>query len=421
VTLAAPLPPAPGPEIVPSGVVSEARAARDYVDLHFPFEARIGGIACEGVAFSRRSVTLREPAGAPPLPSGPQPAVLRFRLSGFVLELEFLAEPATGAPVPAGLRRYRIARIGPQNQTALARLIRFLMTGVVPGPEDIAAEEDDETPLAAVPPTAPPPLRRGWLVLSLAASLAVIAAALVGGSLLVHRELTTLHSDRAVLTAPRIDLVSAVSGRVAQVAAAPGGTIARDQAAVTMTNAEIAADLASGTARVAYYDAILADAARGAGQGQGRAAAPEDPALRRERDYAMALLLASRQRATSLQVFSPCTCLVLWAADAGQPVRPGDRLMTLVRTGDALTVEVQVPVRDALGLRAGRKADLVPPGPGRPFRATLRAILSGPPDGPVAGRPATRADGTMATLVFIPDTAPELSLLGVPLKAEIQR
>jgi hypothetical protein len=402
------------PEAVGPSIIHEARSSRDYVDLHFPFTARIGNIDYEGITFSRNSLIVQPAATVKPL--GELPAILRLRLSGFVLELEFVVVCAN---VTEGRARFQIARIDPSNQAVLARLIRMLMIGIIPNVDDLALPEDEETPLFASTGNDGP----RW-PLAAAAFLCIVillAGSYFGGQALYYR-LMTVQSEQAVLVAPQISLTSTISGKVAQIAVERDGQVDRDDLIVALTNADIEAELAAAEARLDYFNARLADEHPSTASAEIVDYAVSEPqhderTLRRERDYATALFQASRLRATALRIYAPCDCISIWSLEPGMMVVPGDRLMTLLRREHNLTVEVKVPLAEAFKLEPGLRATLAYPGITERFGATLTEVRLVSPDSKEEYRSAAR----FATLVLTPDVPADPSRLGESLRAVVYR
>lgn len=401
-------------EAIGPSVAHEARRSRDYVDIRFPFIARIGNIDCEGITFSRNSVVVQ--AGNFAQHMGELPVILRLRLTGFALELDFFAICTS---VAEGKARFQIARIDPSNQAVLARLIRMLMIGIVPNVDDLAPQEDEETPL--VPPSGDGGNRWPLIASAFLCIAMLLAGAYFGTQTLYHR-LMTVQSDQAVLVARRIELTTTVGGQVAQIARGPDGQVVRDDRVVVLTNPDIEAELSAGEARLAYFNARLADGHSNTVSDEAMDYSVSDPlieerTLRRERDYAAALLQAARLRATALTIHAPCDCFVLWSLEPGTVVTQGDLLMTLLRPEDKLTVEARVPVAEAFKLEPGLRANLAYPGVPEQFGATLTEVKLDSPDGIGEDRSSAR----FATLILTPDVPPDPSMLGEALRAVIYR
>lgn len=401
-------------ESVGPSVVHEARNSRDYVDLRFPFMARIGNIDYEGITFSRNSIVVQVGDFARPVEE--LPALLRLRMSGFTLELEFVAICKS---VAEGKARFKIARIDPSNQAVLARLIRMLMIGIVPSVDDLALPEDEETPLVQSAKHDDP---RWPLAAAAFMCIALLFAGAYFGMHTLYGRIMTVQSDQAVLVARQIDLTSTVGGIVAQIAVGPDGQVIRDNRIVMLNNSDIEAELSASEARLAYFNARLFDGHSNTAFDEAMDYSVSDPqieerTLRRERDYAAALLQAARLRATALSIYSPCDCFVLWSLEPGMVVTPGDRLMTLFRPEDKLTVEVKVPVAEAFKLEPGLRATLAYPGIPEQFGATLTEVRLVSPE----SRGDFRSTARFATLILTPDVPPDPARLGVALRAVIYR
>lgn len=402
------------PETVGPSIIHEARSSRDYVDLHFPFTARIGNIDYEGITFSRNSVVVQ--VAATGKPEGELPVILRLRLSGFFLEHEFVAVCAN---VAEGKARFRIARIDPSNQAVLARLIRLLMIGIIPNVDAMALPEDEETPFFASTGNDGP--RWPLAAAAFLCTVILLAGAYFGGQALYYR-LITVKSEQAVLVAPQISLTSTVSGKFAQIAVGRDGQVDRDDLVVALTNSDIEAELAAAEARLDYFNARLADETPSTASAETvdyTVSEPQDDEriLRRERDYATALFQASRLRATALRIYAPCDCISLWSLEPAMMVMPGDRLMTLLRREDKLTVEMKVPLAEAFKLEPGLRATLAYPGITERFGASLTDVRLVSPDSKEEYRSAAR----FATIVLTPDVPADPSRLGEQLSAVVYR
>lgn len=395
-------------------VALEARSSRDYVELCFPFIARIDGIDCEGLKLSRNSIVVK--VENPPQPSAETPVILRLRLSGFALELEFFA---ICSGIEGEIARFRISRIDPSNQAVLVRLIRMLMIGIVPNVDDLALPEDEETPLIE------PGMKNGarWPLATVAfLCMAIVMSGAFLGATTVYDRLMTVKSDKAVLVAQQVDLTSTVRGEVVQVVVGPDGRVGRDDRVAALKNTDIEADLNASEARFAYLSERLSDiqSKRAYDDTTDRSSSdiPTDERnLRRERDYAAALLQTARLRATALSIYAPCDCVVLWSVEPGAVVTPGERLMTLMRPEDKLTVEVKVPVDEAFKLEPGLRATFAYPGKLEGFDATLTEVRLISPE----AQGAYRSSAQFATLILTPDVPPDPSRLGQTVRAKIYR
>jgi multidrug resistance efflux pump len=376
--------------------------------------ARIDGIDCQGLKLSRNSIVVK--VENPPRPLAETPVILRLRLSGFALELEFFA---ICSGIEGEIARFRINRIDPSNQAVLVRLIRLLMIGIVPNVDDLVLPEDEETPLIH------PVMDNGarWRLTAVAfLCMAILMIGAYFGTQTIYDGLMTVQSDQAVLVVQHIDLTSTVRGEVAQVAVGPDGQVGRDDRVVVLTNADIEAELSASKARFAYFNADLSDMQSKRALDEDKDNSVSDPRtdernLRRERDYAAALLQAARLRATALSIYAPCDCVVLWSVEPGVVVTAGDRLMTLMRPEDKLTVEVKVPVDEAFKLEPGLRATVAYPGMLEGFDATLTEVRLISPEDQSEYSPSAR----FATLVLTPDVPPDPSRLGETLRAIIYR
>jgi mannuronan synthase len=395
-------------------IVHEARSSRDYVELCFPFMARIDGVDCEGLKISRNSIVVKIENS--PQPLAEMPVILRLRLSGFALELEF---SAVCSSIEGDVARFRINRIDPSNQAVLVRLVRMLMVGIVPNVDDIALPEDDETPLIH------PAMENGARLPLATVAFLCLAILLTGaffGMQVIYGRLMTVKSDQAVLVAQQIDVTSTVRGEVAQVAVGPDGRVGRDDRVAVLANADIEADVNASEARFAYFSARLSDikSERVHDDFMDNSVwdvGTDERNLRRERDYAAALLQSARLRATALSIYAPCDCVVLWSVETGAQVAAGERLMTLMRPEDKLTVEVKVPVDEAFKLEPGLRATFAYPGKVEEFDAILTEVKLIAPE----AQGTYRSSGRFATLILTPDVPPDPSRLGQAVRAVIYR
>ncbi|AWB47593.1 hypothetical protein HYN69_02900 [Gemmobacter aquarius] len=355
------------------------RDPRDFVEVSLPFSLERGESRIEGLRLSLCYLTLREPLPECPGEAGRE-VTMRVPLNGFDLtlpmQLEIVATDATGATG----HRYRILSIDPKGQATLARLLRLVLTGMLPGAADLLEEHDPPTPFTGSP-AGKTARALPWVVLVLS------LFALAGGAwVATHRAytaFTTLTSTSATMTAPRVDIKSPVFGTVSS-SVQTGAELSRDESVVTLRSAQLDADIQIAGANQRLF-AVLA--LRAAGQSAESLSVVLPDGYHREmskseislaRDVGEARLQAFVQQRAALSFHSPCSCRLVWIAASGTSVAPGDLVATLVNTAPSMvTVEAQFSDSVAALVRLNQQASVTMEAEGRQFTARVSAIGTG--------------------------------------------
>ena len=421
-------------EVIPqfsSGVVSEPRSGRSYVDVNFSFDVSLDGNPATGVSLSRRSFVVRLQNPASLIDCAVQEALLRLDLSGFVLEMKVQVAFAGNVGGGGDLYRYRIIQMESHNRVALEQLIPLLMSGVLPQLDDLLRGQDAETPKSNSA-TTKPRVRKPLVMIANVLSFGILIGLPAAVGMSYYASMTTIESTRATLTTQQFDLVSPSDGLIVDVLAHHGEVVRRDQPLVTIRNTDIDASIAASTARISYLDATLNDAVdRNSPQTHdpqivlsGLGTGPtNDKEVQRARDYEFALLSANLARRAGLQILSPCDCMVIWSSNPGGGAKSGDRVITLARTdANDIAVSALVPLSRALDVHAGQRASIRIPGSMTKWGATVQSVHQNVGRPPQAGADAGMLDsGDQVAVVLRPDDALDLALLGSPLQVAIHR
>lgn len=372
-------------EAAPRPALSVARRdGADFIEVPLAFTLSDGTRAWAGLRLSRRAlvVTATEPM---PVPDAAASIAMNLLLpfDGFDLRLPVAGQFVPVAGVP-GHWRFEFTALDPRVELAIAQVLRGVLMGVVPGPEDIAAGWDAETPDGAGA-AHPSPRRRPLLTIGCALLLIAGLAALCHQGYLA---LTQVAARAAAVSAQRIDILSAEFGTVAAGVLAAGAGVGPGDVLLRVDSPAVASLLAEA-------DALpVAD-----GHRAGR-------------------LAAARRRDAALTVSANCLCRVLWSAPAGMPVAPGTLVASLVVSDPAqLRVEALVPASVAGSLLAGQAAAIGWPGSSASIAASVETVRYD--IAPVARVGLGPDRGSSATVVLKPASPERLPVPGTPVNVII--
>ncbi|HVY20013.1 MAG TPA: hypothetical protein VHA70_08010 [Bauldia sp.] len=418
------------------GVVVEARDQRDFVEVAAEFQVIVAGLKLDGVRLSRRHVVARAPADPATkrtwtMRDGERvPLLVRIGLSGFVLEIAAYGVRRFALTQAGGHFRFDLQGMDRRNEAALAQVVRTLLRGEYPTVEEFAGPADTETPIAS-----PRKAERGFRgrALAIGGLAALFALGLAAyGALSVYAGFMTERSTIATLTAPRIDLFAATSGIVQANRSFSGLDVTRDQHLLSVFAPDLSADIQASEAKVGYYDALLGDGAAKANglrdtiapvgfDDLGLPQAAKPAMLRHARDFELGILQSLKTQSAALDVFAPCNCRVVWAADPRSTVKAGDLLVTLARTTpDDLRIEALFDLSEATAIHPGQRAKILDPATGDRITATVEQVLLDATDSPRIGVPeALRRDASHATVVLKAATPPTHLRIGAPLEVVI--
>lgn len=122
-------------------------------------------------------------------------------------------------------------------------------------------------------------------------------------------------------------------------------------------------------------------------------------------------------------MYASCECTVFWAAPAGDWVRKGDRLFTLVRTAPSdLLVEALVPLRAVPGIRQHDTGFIELPHSGELIEARVTLIALDSERQPRAGFPRwAQEEQSLASVLLRPSRTLPSDMIGVPVHVIFSR
>jgi mannuronan synthase len=314
---------------LPSGVFAERRSSREYVRVPISFECILGSRRCVGVYISLRSIFVQGHLVSELDFETPIEVCIRLPLSGYVLELRIVGRALRFAPQET-LLEIEIDDFLSGNSTVYARVVRMLLAGIVPSPEDILNDLDSETEVVPVEEVTAGRLR--GIMLFVLYGMILTCGFLFLGTIIYQRSLQiTFHGF--LFKTSEIEITSHASGVIKSVVSDIGGYVNRDQPILELSDRNLASEIAIAEAKVKYLSAIINGRVRpGSGSYLGQKTVESTDGLNSfatELEYAEAVLTAYRTRESDLTVFSPCDCLVSWAVEKGARVQHGDRLLVL--------------------------------------------------------------------------------------------
>ncbi|WP_136064532.1 PilZ domain-containing protein [Modicisalibacter radicis] len=339
---------------------------------------------------------------------------------------------------------FEITKIARRHRELLRRVIRAHLSGNHASVESLVATEDPQTPRKRKSSSAAhhqPRQRKPWgryLALTLAALtlLAVLTAT-------AYRNFMLIEPDFAAVTAPRIDILSPGAGQLSDHSLQPGDRVERDQQLARVNNSDLQTDLIQARAahdynsrlienmreRLENSDAQQISMAQSTTPSNGRppsyeTVSPEVAEIRikqfiQARDYEQSRVDALEARASANALYSPCDCVVAWALGSGGGtfINKGDRLMTLIRTGENdIMVEALVHMDQISDIEPHQVAYVALPNASEPIEARVRSVALDVERQPRAGFPEwVRQEQNVASVLLVPEDPLDASDVGKPV------
>ena len=137
------------------------------------------------------------------------------------------------------------------------------------------------------------------------------------------------------------------------------------------------------------------------------------------REYQSSRLAALEAEQAQNEIFSPCNCLVAWALSSadGTYIDQGERIMTLVRTGDdEIMVEALVHMSDIERIEPNQKAFISLPHESGMIDARVRSVALDIERQPRAGFPSwVRQHQNVASVLLVPEKPLPVESVGTPV------
>ncbi|TFH85897.1 HlyD family efflux transporter periplasmic adaptor subunit [Billgrantia azerbaijanica] len=339
---------------------------------------------------------------------------------------------------------FEITDIEPQHRELLRQVIRSCLSGRSVDIDGLMAGEDPQTPRKrhqhqSVPqsPSRPPKPRGRYIALFAAIGvLALVSAATA------YRNFMLIEPSFAAVTAPRIDIRAPGPGILAAHELQAGDRVERDQALTRVVDSELESDLILANAAQRYNNRLienlqehLASGSREVSLANSAQPASGDtltfesvsPEIARARidqfetarDYESSRVTALEARQASNEIYSPCDCLVAWALSSsdGTYINEGERIMTLIRTGeDDVMVEALVHMDDIGRIEPDQQAYIALPNASEPIRARVRNVALDVERQPRAGFPRwVRQQQNVASVLLVPEKDLPADSVGQPV------
>jgi mannuronan synthase len=413
----------------------ERRNERQFVRARMPLEVEHRGVTYRGFDISLNGFSL---FGTPAIDEGAiDDFIVRLLFRGYAIALHVRARLVRQGP-QEGLSGFLIVEIDDDRAEALRKVLRAYLAGQLVTMDGLLASADGQTArpalsLAMEPADHSQPWggalwpRRAWYSAIIAATCVVFLV--LAASL--FQQFGIMEATFATVTAPKLDVRSPADGQLDAHRLRPGDRVARDQLLAEVRDGELEAELELERARYATVRRLLEDAA-GSASNLDLASLPLPallPGLERPDALAAAVALEQAQvtalehRAITNRLYASCDCAVFWVAPAGDWVRKGDLLFTLVRTGPAdLMVEALLPVPAVGDLRQHQLAFIELADSQELVEARIALIALDSSRQPRAGFPRwAQQDQTMASVLLSPSRALPSDMIGTPIKVIFPR
>ncbi|MBZ9557416.1 MULTISPECIES: alginate biosynthesis protein Alg44 [unclassified Modicisalibacter] len=339
---------------------------------------------------------------------------------------------------------FEITRIERRHRELLRRVIRAYLSGNHASVENLVDSEDPQTPRkrkTATPAQAKTKSRKPWgryaALLLAAVTLVAVAAATA------YRNFMLIEPDFAAVTAPRIDVLAPGAGQLSEHSLQPGDKVQRDERLAKVINSDLQSELIQAKAAHNYNSRLIENMrerindagsqqismAQSTTPSNGRppsfeTVSPEVAKIRikqfvQARDYEQSRVDALQTRSAANVLYSPCNCVVAWAlGSSGETfINKGDRIMTLVRTGNNdIMVEALVHMSQIGDIQPHQKAYIALPNASEPIPARVRSVALDVERQPRAGFPEwVRQQQNVASVLLVPEEPLSASDVGKPV------
>jgi hypothetical protein len=417
------------------GLAPELRNERQFVRVQLPMEVEHRGTTYRGFDISLGGFSL---LGNPAIAADAiEDFVIRLPFRGYALTVKVRATPVRQVQ-ENNLSGFRIVAIDEDQIEALRRILRAYLGGQLVTLEGLLVAADAQTARSGrVAATGRAKLsgralwrQRAWYG---AIALATFALLMVLATSLFQR-FAVVEAAFATVTAPRLEVRAPADGELDEHGLRPGAVVRRDQLLAEIRDRDIDAELELVRARLAEGQKLLASPRSPSGRAfpappwptplQGMQADPERaPELEATLALERARLVALQHRRAGNRLYASCECTVFWAVPAGDWVRKGDRLFTLVRTGPSdLLVEALVPLRAVGRIRQHDIGFIELPDSGELIEARVALIALDSERQPRAGFPRwAQEDQSLASVLLTPSRALPEDMIGVPVQVIFSR
>ncbi len=412
----------------------ELRNERQFVRVKLPMEFEHRGTAYRGFDISLGGFSL---FGHPAIADDAvDDFVIRMLFRGYALTVKVRASPVRQVQQD-NLSGFRIVEIEDDQLEVLRKILRAYLGGHLVTLEGLLVAADAQTARQGRAAAAQTRLsaralwrQRTWyggIMLATFALLIVLATSL-------FERFAVVEAVFAAVTAPKLEVRAPADGEVGVHRLRPGDLVRRDQLLAEIRDRDLEIEVELARARLAEGQRLL-ESSRSLSSSAFSAppwptplqSTPGDPQRVPELHATVALerarLTALEHRLASNRLHSSCACAVFWAAPAGDWVRKGDRLFTLVRTGPSdLLVEALVPLRAVAGIRQHDAGFIGLPHSDQLIEARVVLIALDPERQPRAGFPRwAQEDQSLASVLLRPSRALPSDMIGAPVHVIFSR
>ncbi|MBR9771995.1 MULTISPECIES: HlyD family efflux transporter periplasmic adaptor subunit [unclassified Halomonas] len=429
-------------------VSHEARSERHHIRVSPDFEVVMPqGEHARGIDLSLGGMAMR--GDQRHAPGDWIQAELRIQEAGreFIVPFSAVCRHKTEAHQgEAPLTGWEFTSIEPQHLALVKDIVRARLSGRHLDPQSMVGSENAQTPRKRKGGAGAGASHKGgggrrWgryllLVAGIAALGLVLTAAL-------YRNFMLIEPSFAAVSAPRIEVRAPGPGVLMEHGLRAGDRVERDEKLTSVRNHELQSGLILTQAAQEYNDQLidnLEQSLEAAGSGPvsvansskpaGRSSVSYDtvsPAVARARidqfetarEYQSSRLAALEAEQAQNEIFSPCNCLVAWALSSadGTYIDQGERIMTLVRTGDdEIMVEALVHMSDIERIEPNQKAFISLPHESGMIDARVRSVALDVEREPRAGFPGwVRQQKNVASVLLIPEQPLPASSVGTPV------
>lgn len=423
-------------DILP-GVVDEHRDDRVYSEVVLPFVAQCDGFVMQGTKFSIGGFEIlcegtdvtsggKKRLDHKAFATRDRPFELRINLSGFVLELNIRAA-FVGTEGEGRQERllFAITEISAHEEQALRRVIRAYLAGQIANADDVIRAMDGPTSSIRKNVVSVNARTSPWRTRLLAGltTLICLTAAMVA-SISLYDRVSITRAEFATVTAPKIDLVSQVQGRL-ETNVAAGDMVRRDSLVFQLEDAALEAEIALSEARLKYlrslgnrtlvkqdkFDRALLETQNAALRFGG-----DEEVLKDEISLEEGRLKSLELRLASLTRFAPCDCLVRWIEEDGAGVTAGMPIARLAKVGTHdLQVEALIKLTDMAHLEPGQSAFIRWNGSSEMIPAIIGRIFLDHTTRPRTGFPKwLRQDKSMGSVTLVSKEEIDPRRIGMP-------
>jgi hypothetical protein len=325
----------------------------------------------------------------------------------------------------------RITKLHENARESMRRVIRYYQSGRLPTPDEILAAESEETPISDAPAPESVAPRRRRQVLALVVSGAVLAGVIAAASVSIYNRVFVIRSEFATITAPKLDVLAAATGRLIVDAPAAGQSVVRDQLLYTIQSPELDSELALLDAQIEAIKGVpAADVVKESNNSSVKFLSAGDTSegvSARSNEAQLQLIIGQRKalelRREELSDFSACDCTVAWTAENGSWIKKGEPVAVLARTSnEAMRIEALVKLKNIDGLTPGATAYFRDPKSRKLEEAVVERVSLDPERQPRYGFPDwMRQDPTLGSVTLALNSPVSPEWIGLPIEVMFVR